>query len=112
MQATKIAAPEGAAHENNPRDHDTMSRAVVQAVADFKAGLESLRQLVNVIGVQCFIGGYATVQVGTAQNLEHVPGELRVSRRDSEEYPWELTKTVGGIDFIALAKEDPNATYR
>ena len=113
MHPTKKAAHERAADENILQDHNTMPAQVVQAVDSFKAGIMALRQIVNVVGIQCYLGGEVEVQVDSAQDLEHLPGELVVTKMSyGGKYPYRLRKTVAGIDFIALAEDDPTLAGR
>jgi len=112
MQEIKKAAPEGAADEKVCQIHDTMPEAVEQAVESFKAGITALRHIVNVVAIQCYLGNELEVQVNSAQDLEHLPGELSITQRPSEEYPFELAKTVNGIDFICLERNTPMQTVK
>ena len=109
MQATKKAAHKGAADENTYQKDNTMPAAVEQGIVDFKHGVRELRQIVNVVGIQCYLGGEVEVQVASVQDLEHLPGELVVTRRFSSKYPYKAAKNVKGIEFSVLAEEDPNA---
>jgi len=108
MHPTKIAAPEGAAHEKICQVHDTMPRTIEQAVVQFRAGLEGLRQFITVVGVQCYMGGYSEVQVATPQDLEYLPGPATVTSRSNADYPYKMSKNVMGIEFVTILKEDPN----
>jgi hypothetical protein len=110
MQAIKKAAHERAADENNLQDHNTMPAQVVQAVETVKAGLESLKQIVNLIMIYSDVGVHnISVQVDSEQDMDHLPGQAVITSRGCSEYPYKMSKDVLGVEFFTILEEDPNA---
>lgn len=98
----KTAPVEGAVQTKHFHPDNITPEAVAQAVEAFKHGIGSLRSIVNVVGIQCYLGGAVEVQLGSISDLERLPGEATARRRDCAKYPYALSKRVLGVDFFTL----------
>lgn len=59
----------------------------------------------NVLSINCYRDGVVEVHMrGGRKQLEQLPGELIVTPRETEKYPFELSKHIGGCKLLAVVE--------